>query len=47
MSTDQLWKPTPFTIELKVGKSPGTVIFRLCGPFTARYVRYLDTHYPS
>ncbi len=36
MSTDQIWKSTPFTIERKAGKSPGTVIFRLCGPFTAR-----------
>ena len=32
----QVWKPTPFTIERKEGKAPGTVIFRLCGPFTAR-----------
>ncbi len=30
------WKATPFTIERKAGKTPGTVIFRLCGPFTAR-----------
>ncbi|RSL17145.1 anti-anti-sigma factor [Edaphobacter aggregans] len=32
----QVWKSTPFTIERKEGKAPGTVIFRLCGPFTAR-----------
>ena len=36
MSHAQLWKTTPFTIERKEGKTPGTVIFRLCGPFTAR-----------
>jgi len=32
----QVWKSTPFTIERKEGKAAGTVIFRLCGPFTAR-----------
>ena len=32
----QLWKGTPFSIERKAGKAAGTVIFRLCGPFTAR-----------
>jgi anti-anti-sigma regulatory factor len=32
----QLWKGTPFSIERKEGKTSGTVIFRLCGPFTAR-----------
>jgi anti-anti-sigma factor len=32
----QVWKATPFTIERKEGKAPGTVIFRLCGPFTVR-----------
>jgi anti-anti-sigma factor len=32
----QVWKPTPFSIERIQGKSPSTVIFRLCGPFTAR-----------
>ena len=36
MSHAQLWKTTPFTIERKEGKAPGSVIFRLCGPFTAR-----------
>jgi anti-anti-sigma factor len=32
----QIWKGTPFSIERKEGKAPGTVIFRLSGPFTAR-----------
>ena len=32
----QTWKATPFTIERRDGKSAGTVIFRLCGPFTQR-----------
>jgi anti-anti-sigma factor len=32
----QIWKSTPFTIERKKGRAPGTVIFRFCGPFTAR-----------
>jgi anti-anti-sigma factor len=32
----QTWKATPFTIERKEGKSAGTVIFRLRGPFTQR-----------
>lgn len=32
----QVWKASPFNIERKEGKAPGTVIFRLCGPFTAR-----------
>jgi anti-anti-sigma factor len=32
----QVWKGTPFSIERKEGKALGTVIFRLCGPFTAR-----------
>lgn len=32
----QTWKGTPFTIERKAGKSPSTVIIRMCGPFTAR-----------
>jgi anti-anti-sigma factor len=36
MMQAQTWKSTPFTIERKVGKAPGTVIFRLRGPFTAR-----------
>jgi hypothetical protein len=35
-SQAQIWKATPFTIERKGGKAPGTVIFRLHGPFTAR-----------
>jgi anti-anti-sigma factor len=32
----QIWKGSPFTIERKEGKAPGTLIFRLTGPFTAR-----------
>jgi anti-anti-sigma factor len=35
-SQAQIWKGSPFTIERTEGKAPGTVIFRLCGPFTAR-----------
>jgi anti-anti-sigma factor len=36
MTQAQIWKNSPFTIERKEGKAPGTIIFRLCGPFTAR-----------
>jgi anti-anti-sigma factor len=36
MPQTQIWKNSPFTIERIGGKAPGTVIFRLCGPFTAR-----------
>jgi anti-anti-sigma factor len=36
ISHAQLWKGTPFSIERKEGKASGTIIFRLCGPFTAR-----------
>jgi ABC-type transporter Mla MlaB component len=36
MSPEPATKRTPFTIERKEGKAPGTVIFRFCGPFTAR-----------
>ena len=36
VSQAQIWKGSPFTIEQIEGKAPGTVIFRLCGPFTAR-----------
>jgi anti-anti-sigma factor len=36
ISQAQIWKGTPFSIERKEGKSSGTVIFRLSGPFTAR-----------
>ena len=36
MVQPQVWKASPFTIERKQGKTPGTVIFRLSGPFTAR-----------
>lgn len=32
----QTWKATPFTIERRDGKTAGTVIFRLRGPFTHR-----------
>jgi anti-anti-sigma factor len=36
MTVAQIWKSTKFTIERSNGKTPGTVIFRLSGPFTAR-----------
>lgn len=36
MATAQIWKSSKFTIERHEGKTPGTVIFRLTGPFTAR-----------
>ena len=36
MSQSQVGARPPFTIERKQGKAPSTVIFRLCGPFTAR-----------
>jgi hypothetical protein len=36
MTQAQIWKSSPFSIERKEGKAPGTVIFRLRGPFTAR-----------
>lgn len=32
----QNWKSTPFNIERRQGKKPGTLIFALKGPFTAR-----------
>jgi anti-anti-sigma factor len=32
----QTWKATPFTIERVEGRTAGTVIFRLRGPFTQR-----------
>jgi anti-anti-sigma factor len=32
----QTWKATPLTIERRAGKTAGTVIFRLRGPFTQR-----------
>lgn len=32
----QVWKGTAFSIEREEGKAPGTVIFRLSGPLTAR-----------
>ena len=36
MMAAQVWKSTKFSIERSEGKAPGTVIFRLSGPFTAR-----------
>ena len=36
MATAQVWKSSKFTIERNQGKTHGTVIFRLTGPFTAR-----------
>ena len=36
MATAQIWKSSKFTIERNEGKTTGTVIFRLTGPFTAR-----------
>ena len=36
MAVAQIWKSSKFTIERGPGKVPGTVIFRLAGPFTAR-----------
>jgi hypothetical protein len=36
MPVAQVWKSSKFTIERNQGKTPGTVIFRLSGPFTAR-----------
>lgn len=36
MASVQVWKSTKFEIERSRGKKPGTVIFRLQGPFTAR-----------
>ncbi len=32
----QTWNSSPFHIERKKGKSPGTVILRFSGPFTLR-----------
>ena len=32
----QNWMSTPFNIERKRGKAPGTLILTLTGPFTAR-----------
>ena len=32
----QVRQATPFNIERKQGRAPRTVIFRFCGPFTAR-----------
>jgi anti-anti-sigma factor len=36
MAVAQVWKSSKFTIERNQGKTPGTVIFRLSGQFTAR-----------
>lgn len=36
MRTAQVWKSSEFSIERCLGKTPGTIIFRLSGPFTAR-----------
>jgi anti-anti-sigma factor len=36
MTVTQVWRSTKFAIERSEGKAPGTVIFRLSGPFTAR-----------
>jgi len=36
MTQAQTWKGTSFTVEREEGKAPGTLIFRLRGPFTAR-----------
>jgi anti-anti-sigma factor len=36
MAVAQVWKSSKFTIERNHGKTAGTVIFRLSGPFTAR-----------
>jgi hypothetical protein len=36
MAVAQVWKSSKFTIERNQGSTPGTVIFRLSGPFTAR-----------
>jgi anti-anti-sigma factor len=36
MAVAQIWKSTKFSIERSEGKTRGTVVFRLSGPFTAR-----------
>src|SRR3979411_2175740 len=36
MAVAQVWKSSKFTIERNQGRTPGTVIFRLSGAFTAR-----------
>jgi len=36
MAVAQVWKSSKFAIERSQGKMPGTIIFRLAGPFTAR-----------
>ena len=39
MAIAQVWKSSKFAIERSQGKTAGTVIFRLSGPFTARDMR--------
>lgn len=36
MATSQMWKGTKFNIEREAGATPGSIIFRLTGPFTVR-----------
>jgi anti-sigma B factor antagonist len=36
MAVAQVWKSSMFAIERNQGNTPGTVIYRLSGPFTAR-----------
>jgi len=36
MAVAQVWKSSKFAIERNQGRTPGTIIFRLSGPFTAR-----------
>jgi anti-anti-sigma factor len=36
MAVAQVWKSSKFAIERSRGKTPGTTVFRLSGPFTAR-----------
>lgn len=35
-STAQIWQSRDFSIEVAEGDLQGAVVFRLCGPFTAR-----------
>jgi anti-sigma B factor antagonist len=36
MAAAQVWKSSKFEIVRSQGKTPGTIVFRLAGPFTAR-----------
>lgn len=36
MATSQMWKGTKFNLEREAGAAPGSIIFRLSGPFTLR-----------